>query len=642
MHHSILILLLYLFELSLVSSNNIYEYNVTLGKQIYIEGIYKKNIYKFYLKTNYSQVYKIQFSSDIIYNSFNFENEMVTIKEANEEKNDIYYKHIQKFNSENSLVNINENDELWKIEIFFTYYIRDINTKLLILEFSSINEYRIFLSLDIFLPEVYELSPNTNYLFNNTTVHNPYIFYLNGINKNQIININITTNKNKEECLIQEFDDMQLIERKKIFSYFSKKNIYGETIYNINYTYLKQSSNKTGLLYFLYDIYNDKNHFLNIKYNIIGEQFFFEGNNDTIKHLKQIEQNSLVYYWIKATKFQKIDIILKYSYFTQEQGKENPIKYIDIYEHKFQNISSGHNRYKKLEKEKFFPGYIVDSFDTNYILLEINPQKEIQNFEIEINKEGCVCEFNNTNKEKYIDNIKAYVPIYFYVNVKRDNRIFFDLTFDSKYIQPFNQINISHYKEKKDNSFIKSNCQEVKIKKINNNQSKIEFNYIHDSSKSELIIFKLESNVDMDYLLIEAEIGGGYYEINKNINNINFDKIIARGSVYYFSILATIFKKIDMNIIINNEINSEYNNNEPFSYVNIYEKEKINDNSFNKIYNQTFLSKLNGSKLNKYFSYIIDSFNTNYILLELKPNINIENVSININITNSLYDLSQG
>ena len=197
MHHSILILLLYLFELSLVSSNNIYEYNVTLGKQIYIEGIYKKNIYKFYLKTNYSQVYKIQFSSDIIYNSFHFENEVVTIKEANEEKNDIYYKHIQKFNSENSLVNINENDELWKIEIFFTYYIRDINTKLLIFEFSSINEYRIFLSLDIFLPELYELSPNTNYLFNNTTVHNPYIFYLNGINKNQIININITTNKNK-------------------------------------------------------------------------------------------------------------------------------------------------------------------------------------------------------------------------------------------------------------------------------------------------------------------------------------------------------------------------------------------------------------------------------------------------------------
>ena len=62
MHHSILILLLYLFELSLVSSNNIYEYNVTLGKQIYIKDIYEKDIYKFYLKTNYSQIFKIQFS----------------------------------------------------------------------------------------------------------------------------------------------------------------------------------------------------------------------------------------------------------------------------------------------------------------------------------------------------------------------------------------------------------------------------------------------------------------------------------------------------------------------------------------------------------------------------------------------------
>ena len=100
----------------------------------------------------------------------------------------------------------------------------------------------------------------------------------------------------------------------------------------------------------------------------------------------------------------------------------------------------------------------------------------------------------------------------------------------------------------------------------------------------------------MDYLLINLSIGGGYYEINKNINNINFDKIIARGSVYYFSKIATIFKKIDMNIIINNEINSEYNNNELFPYVNIYEKEKINDISYNKLYNQAFLSKLNGGK----------------------------------------------
>ena len=35
--------------------------------------------------------------------------------------------------------------------------------------------------------------------------------------------------------------------------------------------------------------------------------------------------------------------------------------------------------------------------------------------------------------------------------------------------------------------------------------------------------------------LINLSIGGGYYEINKNINNINFYKIIAGGSVYYFS-----------------------------------------------------------------------------------------------------------
>ena len=48
---------------------------------------------------------------------------------------------------------------------------------------------------------------------------------------------------------------------------------------------------------------------------------------------------------------------------------------------------------------------------------------------------------------------------------------------------------------------------------------------------------KFESNINMDYLKAKLEIGGGYYEINNNINNINIDNIIAKGSTYYFSIL---------------------------------------------------------------------------------------------------------
>ena len=654
MPYSKLILVLSIFfNFPLISSSIISEYNMTLGQDIYISDVRKNNILRFYLPTNYLQAFRIQFDARIVSAERSpIETDTILIQEMDEKNRTVYHKEIQQLNSENSLVKYSYYIGRTEIsDIYFTYYIKNINTKLLLFEFDTNIFFRNYIYINAFLPEKYELYPNIDYNFTNITIYNPYTFFLKYINKSQIINLTITTNDNsKDDIFIQEYDELNIIERNKIFYELDKKTYLDNELYSANYLYAKQSSKEIGLLYFNYKIYK-MNHFFNIKYNIIGEQYFFEGYNDTIKIIKNIEQNYLLYFWIKATKMQKLYINLKY---TNSLEGENLIEYIDIYERECPNISHYYITHTNLKitpdenkNNEIFKNiqYEVNSYNTNYILLKINPEKYIKNFEIQVNMDIHIYEFDNDktkNNEKYLTYITANTPIYFFIKAIRYNKIFINLTFNNKYIEPFNYINISEYENRNDISYIKSNLIEYEIKNINKDESNIELNYTPESSKSKLIFLKFESNINMDYLKAKLEIGGGYYEINNNINNINIDNIIAKGSTYYFSILAPIFKKIDMNIIINDDNIKKENDINPFTYANIYEKEKRNEISYNKFINQTFIRKIQNSILNEYFTYIVDSFNTKYLLIELKPNIDIENIFISIHITNSLYDLSNG
>ena len=602
MHFPKILYILFLFQFALISSR-IYEYNMTLGHYSYVTDIAENNIYRFYLQVDYLLSFRVQFMTDLKWNMYPIERETILIKEANKNNSIIYNEHTQYLNSANSLVKYNHLGR--QAEIFFTYYIRNMNTTLLIFEFTSLNNFRRYIYLDTFLPEKYELSPNINYNFTNITNYYPYIFFLKDVKKYQLISINISTNdKSKDDIFVQEYDE-SLVERKKII--YDMNSYTSNKLYTANYIYPKQSSSPIGILYFLYKS-NEMNHFLNIKFNVTGEQYFFEGYNDTIKVLKNIETNFTLYFWIKATKIQKLNIMLKYN---SSQNQENPINVLRIYEHIFPNISSRKNCYQIL---KILPdenkdnkllttiSYKIDSIDTNYVLLEITPEKYIEYFQIEVNIEGHIYDFNNNNEinEKNLVNIKANNPIYFFVNASMYNKIFVNLTYDNKYITPINYINITEYEDRKNISFIKSTIHEVKINKINNNECNIEFSYVPSFSKTKLVVFKFESNANMDYLKARIDIGGGYYEINNN-NTINLSKIIAGGSLYYFLISVPIFKKFDINKIINDDnINNNINigNNRPFTYVDIYEKKTKDDISFDKYYNKTFLSKIKNDKLN--------------------------------------------
>ena len=104
--------------------------------------------------------------------------------------------------------------------------------------------------------------------------------------------------------------------------------------------------------------------------------------------------------------------------------------------------------------------------------------------------------------------------------------------------------------------------------------------------------------------MTKVDIGGGYYEINKDIN---INKLIA--GIIYFSLIKISFilwfmKKEVKKIVL---------------FLNIIIKLWWN--------------------IIKYFTYIIDNIETNYVLVELKSDKNLEKIIIKNKITNSDYSL---
>ena len=96
-----------------------------------------------------------------------------------------------------------------------------------------------------------------------------------------------------------------------------------------------------------------------------------------------------------------------------------------------------------------------------------------------------------------------------------------------------------------------------------------------------------------------------------------------------------------MKIIID-DINIDNIDINPFTFANIYEKQRKNDISYIKYFNQTITYEKIEDKQVLYFNYYTNNINTGYILVELIPNINLEKILIKYEITSCDYSLNNG
>ena len=411
--------------------------------------------------------------------------------------------------------------------------------------------------------------------------------------------------------------------------HFSYRNIDNDKV-TLKFSYKEDNLNITYLSFrieFKYEI-----EYMTVKIDIIDGPYYL--NNGDNKIYRIIKPGYDIYFWIKISQFQKLTINLNFNYF-----EKNLFNYIDIYEYNYYNFFNNYYKHqnrsviieKKDNKELFTSlSYIAEYQNINYVLLKISPKYYNEYLKINVIIDEIVYHFIN-NIPKNITNIKYNNKYYFFINATKFNKVFALFTLKDKNCEIFKYITINEYEKENNLSYIKSsNYSFEKIK--NENEIKINISYTPLLPSTKYIAFIIAPEYNIDYLFIQIDVGGGYYEFN---NYKNITKIIA-GSIYYFAIKISIFKKIIFNITMN-DINET-----PFIYANIYEKINLNENISNKYHNQTLTNNKYLGKIIKSFNYSIDDFSTNAILIELIPNINLEYIFIEYEITNNYYELSNG
>ena len=469
----------------------------------------------------------------------------------------------------------------------------------------------------------------------NLKINYPYYFFTK-ISQYQTSIITFTTKYIKylpfDSIDIFEFENKTNIESKFIkehrFSYY--KQIENDEL-TIVFSYKEDNVNITDLSFRIepkYDL-----DFLYARNDIINGPYFLYNGETQI--FKDINSGYDLYFWIKISQFKKLKINLNINY-----SEKNPINSIDIYEYYSTYIFSKYNKYENHStifetnnNTELFTSLstLVEYDNTNYILLKIHPEEYIKYLKINIIIYDVVF-YLKDGVSKNIADIKANNKYCFLINANIYNKIFVEITLEDQNVELFDSIYIHEYEKENNLTYIKSTKQKFEKIKIEN-EFKINIDYKSICPYTKYVGLMIESKYSINYLVIKIDIGGGYYEFNKNKN---ISKIIA-GSIYYIQINLLIFQKINMNITIN-DININ-----PFTYANIYEMENRITNSYkiyNKCYNQTISNKMKSHQLIEYFSYSIDNFNTNYLLIELIPNMDVSSILIEYEITNSYYKLS--
>ena len=483
-----------------------------------------------------------------------------------------------------------------------------------------------------------EISFYDNYGVKNITnlkANYPYYFFSNVVQYQTVLITLIT-----KYYEFFPFDEVKIYEyrnKNKSVNRILKNKIITNPVYNtdqlnISFSYQMNSSDITDIGFQF--IPNFDLDYLFVKMNVMGGFYYL--NDEDIKIIYNVYPGYGISLWIKSSKSETIITNLKYNY-----SEENPLNDLDIYEY---NAPINNNNYYKHVKQKNIPkkinnsiystnfSYITENSGTQYVLLKINPNKLLNYLEIKLNTHKKEYDLINNTPIK-INNINPGNSFYFFINANMYNKLFIKFIFNTENKKSIKYITVNEYEKRNDYSPIEStNLTFDVIKK--ENESFVELIYKPISSYSKYIAFILEANSNFDYLKTQVDIGGGYYEFNidKNISKL------IEGTVYYFVTKINPIQNLKMKIFIDDD-NININ---PFTYANIYEKDKKEDISYNKYYNQSLKIEKIERKLIQYFSYPVDHFSTNYILIELIPNINLEKVQIKYEVTNIYNQLNDG
>jgi len=266
---------------------------------------------------------------------------------------------------------------------------------------------------------------------------------------------------------------------------------------------------------------------------------------------------------------------------------------------------------------------------TKYIALKIKPSLDIQKINIINNNPLIIIDLRN-DFWKDVYNLKNNEKYLFFIEATQGAKANISfIAFDTDN-HPFNYLSIYEY-EKKDNTYSYFLMRTIKnIYKIKDSDFMTPISYTVYSSKTRYLAFLIEPNYNIEYIRTKTSISGCSYLLYNDTSN--YISNLESGNDYFFFIKTKQYDIVNLTLTMNNLAN-------PFSYIYYQELSKREDinNNFEKIQSISEIKK--GNQLIISISKNISEYSTHYLTFKFSPSYNIDNMTVEINIHQCIFNL---
>ena len=335
------------------------------------------------------------------------------------------------------------------------------------------------------------------------------------------------------------------------------------------------------------------------------------------------------YFFLPNTIYQNDSITL-----TMNSMNNNPLSYVYIYEYESKSSTeylknTTHSVTTSIKDNELVStfSYYVNNKKTQYIVLQLKPNYNMNYFTIKIDIEGGTYHLSN-NIPLNITNLKSGFAYYFFISSTKFKNNKIDLKMNNMNKQPFSFLDIYEYVNIASN-YTKLTSQQITTK-IENDELISSFAYSIDNYNTNYIALKIIPDYDINNLTVKIDIEEGLYDLSNGIP-LNVTNLKS-GNTYNFFFESTIYHIALINLTM------KYMNNQPFSYVNIYEYSSKSSSNGN--ITQSITTSIKNDELISNFTYSIKNDTTKYMVLEIQPTYDIDYIVVKIDEQNCLYQLS--
>ena len=447
----------------------------------------------------------------------------------------------------------------------------------------------------------------------NLTARFPYTFYIN-IKQYQKANFILSIDNDNKTYL-----NGIIINESNTYNYIPKIKIEGNKKL-ISASHVLLSNFKNNISFYINPISNIYKSSVII--NVGGESFDLE--NGASKIIKNLKAGYPYIFFLSTNQYQSLNINLKVN-----NINKNPFDIITIQELNSKTIPSSNFINKQPNISVINNNTIISlsNLVTNskYLVLNATPIIDINYLEINTELEGGNFECSNGFIKNFY-NIKSGYSYYFFINIKQYENSSFILTMENTNSNPFDLVlcECDIYNR------ISKNYTESFKTKIENNKLVLHYSYFSKISKR--VAFHIISKCNINNLNVKINNGGGYYSLS---NSYNYYRNIISGKSYYFS-LNTPLNNYYSNQIVNILFVMNYVNDNQISQIQIYEYSSLNTLSSLNQYTIDYIPSIkrennNIKELISIYSYKVKSYLTQYVVFQITPNYDIDNININYN-----------